>query len=51
MTKEHLAKSIKDFNHNKLVKRKTKKIFWLSFLQFQRFRYCIYPLYHLSEKL
>ena len=28
MTKEHLAKSIKNFNHNKLIKRKTKK-FWL----------------------
>ena len=27
MTKEHLAKSIKNFNHNKLIKRKTKKIF------------------------
>ena len=25
MTKEHLAKSIKNFNHNKLIKRILKK--------------------------
>ena len=29
MTKEHLAKSIKDFNHNKLIKKKQKK-FWVT---------------------